>query len=168
MAGRERGEWKPPKPDLFQGRPYVLTPGSQAELETPQARDFIAWIERIGAFTVILTSGRTRSHRWPTPRICRNLRPLRLAALLENRAEPKSGVFGPALVDSTRLALSSFDIWGDILATNREADPEALRSYIAKLEEFCGEFWRPNAMREHFDRASKFATGSGIMRESVP
>ena len=56
--------------------------------------------------------------------------------MLSQRDEPKSGVFGPALVDSTRLALSSFDIWGDILATNRSQILEALQTYVAKLEEF--------------------------------
>jgi prephenate dehydrogenase len=58
-----------------------------------------------------------------------------LAATLDGRPEPQTGVYGPALVDSTRLALSSFDIWGDIL-TPTASDLLALESYIAKLEEF--------------------------------
>ena len=156
MAGREQRGVEAAEAGLFQGRPYVLTPGSKAELETPQARDFIAWIERIGAFTVILSPeehDRTVAYTSHLPQLAST----GLAALLENRAEPQSGVFGPALVDSTRLALSSYDIWGDILATNHAAIRMALRDYIAKLEEFSGVL-EADAMREHFRRASKFAT----------
>jgi prephenate dehydrogenase len=142
--------------DLFRGRPYVLTPRSEAELDSPAAREFVDWIKRIGAFTVILSPeehDRIVAYTSHLPQLAST----GLAALLEGRREPESGVFGPALVDSTRLALSSFDIWGDILATNQEAIRTALRSYIAKLEEFS-QGLEPDAMRDHFRRASKFAS----------
>jgi len=156
MAGREQRGVDAAEAGLFQGRPYVLTPGSKAELETPQVRDFMGWIQRIGAFTVILSPDehdRTVAFTSHLPQLASTC----LAALLENRPEPHSGVFGPALVDSTRLALSSYDIWGDILATNHEAIRIALRSYIARLEEFSGVL-EAEAMREHFRLAAKFAT----------
>jgi len=76
--------------------------------------------------------------------------------MLAGRKEPKSGVFGPALADSTRLALSSFDIWGDILATNKDAIREALRDYIATLEEFS-QVLETDSMRSHFERGAEFA-----------
>ncbi len=156
MAGREKRGVEAAEADLFRGRPYVLTPRSEAELDSPATRDFVDWIKRIGAFTVILSPAehdRIVSYTSHLPQLASTA----LAALLEGRAEPQSGVFGPALIDSTRLALSSFDIWGDILATNHEAIRTALRSYIGKLEEFSQEL-EPEAMREHFRRASKFAT----------
>jgi len=80
-----------------------------------------------------------------------------LAALLDGREEPQSGVFGPALVDSTRLALSTFDVWGDILATNRAPIQEALRAYIARLEEFRQSLDSP-AMRGYFERGAHLAS----------
>ena len=58
-----------------------------------------------------------------------------LAAALDGRPEPRTGVYGPALVDSTRLALSSFDIWGDIFDTNRVKYRWRWK-LVAKLEEF--------------------------------
>jgi prephenate dehydrogenase len=79
-----------------------------------------------------------------------------LAATLDGRPEPQTGVFGPALVDSTRLALSSFDIWGDIFDTNRRQILVALESYIAKLEEFR-QALDGDAMRRHFDAAARLA-----------
>ena len=79
-----------------------------------------------------------------------------LAALLEGRLEPQTRVYGPALVDSTRLALSSYDIWGDILDTNRDAVRRALTSYIAKLEEFRSEL-DAGTLRRGFDAGARFA-----------
>lgn len=156
MAGRERRGVEAAEADLFQGRPYVLTPRSGAELETPQVREFIGWIEKIGAFTVILSPAEHDQIVAYTSHLPQ-LASTGLAALLEGSSAPKSGVFGPALVDSTRLALSSFDIWGDILATNREPIRSALRSYIAQLEEFS-QVLEDREMQEHFRRASKFAS----------
>jgi prephenate dehydrogenase len=79
-----------------------------------------------------------------------------LAAMLDARPEPHTGVYGPALVDSTRLALSSFDIWGDILDTNRHQILVALECYIAKLQEFR-EHIDQDAMRRSFDAAAHLA-----------
>ena len=153
MAGRERRGVEAAEADLFRGRPYALTPRSPSQLEQPAPRDFLDWIRKIGAVPVVLD---------PVQHDCivaftshlPQLASTALASLLADRDEPKSRVFGPALIDSTRLALSSFDIWGDILATNRGPVQEALRSYIARLEEFAAGLDR---LRDEFDRGAKFA-----------
>jgi len=162
MAGRERRGVEAAEADLFRGRPYVLTPRGPAQLENPRTVEFVDWIRKIGAVPIILDAAehdRIVAFTSHLPQLASTA----LAAMLSGRQEPKSGVFGPALVDSTRLALSSFDIWGDILATNREPVLEALRSYIAKLEEFRNDL-EPAAMRDQFDRAAKFA---GSLRETT-
>ncbi len=155
MAGREKRGVEAAEAELFKGRPYVLTPRSDAELVTPQVQNLVDWIKKIGAFTVILSPeehDRIVAYTSHLPQLAST----GLAALLQDRQEAQSGVFGPALVDSTRLALSSFDIWGDILATNQEAIRGALRSYIAKLQEFS-QVLDPESMRDHFRHAAKFA-----------
>ncbi len=155
MAGREQRGVEAAEADLFRGRPYVLTPPARAALDSPIAREFLDWIGRIGAFPVILSPeehDRVVAYTSHLPQLAATA----LAALLASRAEPQSGVFGPALVDSTRLALSSFDIWGDILDTNQDAIRAALRSYIIKLGEFS-EALDPPAMRDQFERAARFA-----------
>ncbi|MGB6946758.1 MAG: prephenate dehydrogenase/arogenate dehydrogenase family protein [Bryobacteraceae bacterium] len=155
MAGRERRGVEAAEADLFQGRPYVLTPRSASELETPAAREFLAWIPRIGSFPVVLSPeehDRTVAFTSHLPQLASTA----LAAMLDGRPEPQSGVYGPALVDSTRLALSSFDIWGDILDTNRRQILVALETYIAKLQDFR-EHLDADAMRRHFDAAARLA-----------
>jgi prephenate dehydrogenase len=155
MAGRERRGVEAAEADLFQGRPYVLTPRSASELETAAAREFLAWIPRIGSFPVVLSPeehDRTVAFTSHLPQLASTA----LAAMLDGRPEPQSGVYGPALVDSTRLALSSFDIWGDILDTNRRQILVALETYIAKLQDFR-EHLDADAMRRHFDAAARLA-----------
>jgi len=157
MAGRERRGVEAAEANLFEGRPYALTPRSPTELETPAARSFIDWIGRIGSFTVVLEPGehdRIVAYTSHLPQLASTA----LAVLMDGRPEPQSRVFGPALVDSTRLALSAFDIWGDILATNREPIRDALAGYIATLEEIRANL-EPEPMRACFDRASRFAGG---------
>ncbi len=155
LAGRERRGVEAAEADLFQGRPYVLTPRSASELETPAAREFLTWIPRIGSFPVVLSPeehDRTVAFTSHLPQLASTA----LAAMLDGRPEPQSGVYGPALVDSTRLALSSFDIWGDILDTNRRQILVALETYIAKLQDFR-EHLDADAMRRHFDAAARLA-----------
>ena len=135
MAGRERRGVEAAEADLFQGRPYVLTPRSPADFDHPTAREFLDWIPRIGSFPIILdaeTHDQTVAFTSHLPQLASTA----LAAMLEGLLEPPTRVYGPALVDSTRLALSSFEIWQDIFDTNRDAIRLALQSYIAKLEEF--------------------------------
>lgn len=55
MAGRERRGVEAAEADLFQGRPYALTPQSASELESPVAREFLRWIPRLGSFPVIMS-----------------------------------------------------------------------------------------------------------------
>jgi len=160
LAGRERRGVEAAEADLFQGRPYVVTPRSPADLETPAARDFLAWIPRIGSFPVVMNPqehDRTVAFTSHLPQLAATA----LAAMLNGRAEPQSGVYGPALVDSTRLALSSFDIWSDIFDTNRHQIFVALDCYLAKLEALRAVFENPvvdrEALRRHFDAAAQLA-----------
>jgi prephenate dehydrogenase len=155
MAGREQRGVDAAEAGLFQGRPYVLTPRSESELETAPARQLLDWIARIGALPVILDAQKHDRVVALTSHLPQ-LASTGLAALLDGREEPQSGVFGPALVDSTRLALSSFDVWGDILATNRAPIQEALGAYIARLEEFRQNLDSP-AMRGQFEQGARFA-----------
>jgi prephenate dehydrogenase len=155
MAGRERRGVEAAEADLFIGRPYVLTPIAPSELETAAARNFKSWIPRIGSYPVVLNArehDRTVAFTSHLPQLASTA----LAAALNNRPEPRTGVYGPALVDSTRLALSSFDIWGDILETNHDEILAALESYMAKLDEFRQNLGGP-AMRRHFDAAAILA-----------
>ena len=56
----------------------------------------------------------------------------------------------------TRLALSSYDLWRDILATNAEHIERALAAYIQKLEHLR-ENLRTRELQQEFERAARLA-----------
>ena len=55
-----------------------------------------------------------------------------LAALLRERATRAPRVAGPGLMDMTRLAMSSYDLWKDIVDTNREEIAAALQAFAGR------------------------------------
>jgi prephenate dehydrogenase len=65
-------------------------------------------------------------------------------------------VAGPRLSDMTRLALSSYELWRDILATNSEHIERALSRYIQKLEH-VRENLRSRQLEEEFRRGADLA-----------
>lgn len=155
MAGRERTGVEAAEAGLFVGRPYILTPRSPADLNSPNAQELLNWVRKMGARPLTLDAlehDRIVAFTSHLPQLASTA----LAALLERRGQPQAGVFGPALVDSTRLALSSYEIWGDILATNPGPIQDALREYIHQLQEFLQNL-DSQAMQGQFQQAAKLA-----------
>lgn len=137
IAGKEQRGVVAADPDLFRGRPYVLTPQKQDALHTPAAREFIAWLGRIGSDVVVMS---TASHDRMLA-VTSHLPQLASTALGAVIASEFGGneqfiPAGPGLRDMTRLAASSYDIWGDILSTNTDEVRHALEVYIDKLTNF--------------------------------
>lgn len=133
MAGKETRGVESAEAGLFAGRPYVLTPGDPAELQTAAAREFLGWLEKIGARVLIL-GAEEHDYRVAYSSHLPQLASTALAAMIAESAPEAAAVAGPGLVDATRLALSSYELWRDILATNPDAIEEALNAMIGKLE----------------------------------
>jgi prephenate dehydrogenase len=74
----------------------------------------------------------------------------------ELESADKLRVAGPGLADTIRLAASSYEIWGDILSTNREAIDAALARFIAQLERIRADLAADGA-QEAFAAANEFA-----------
>jgi len=154
MAGKESRGVEAADANLFRGRRYILTPQSQVEMQAPRVQEFLAWLERLGAETVILTPqehDRAVAYTSHLPQLSST----GLAALLHGHASALK-VSGPALLDMTRLALSPFETWGDIFATNKPAILEALRGYIHLLQEFAETLDSPE-IAESFHRGALVA-----------
>lgn len=156
MAGKESRGVAEAEADLFQGRTYVLTPARREDLDWPQAVELLGWIRRIGARPVFAGAeehDRLVAFSSHLPQLASTA----LAALLAARDRPERlhELAGPGLRDMTRLALSSFEIWRDILETNSEAVRAALDAYIRQLETVraaCGA-----DLEEEFRRGADFA-----------
>ena len=147
MAGKEARGVEAADADLFRGRPYVLT-GNDPELEN--------WIAKIGARLVRLEPAEHDrlvalvSH---VPQLLSTA----LASLIAD-CPAAASVAGPAAAGLTRLALSPYDIWRDIFATNAVEIDAALRTAIARLEEFRRQLGSRPDMEAIFARAAQAAS----------
>jgi prephenate dehydrogenase len=129
MAGKESRGAEVADGDLFRGRPWVLT----EEPDHPMAQLFRRWIARFGAREIILDPAQHDTLvAWSShlPQLASTA----LASVLHDGAPKAALVAGPGLLDSTRLAMSSFDLWRDILATNRDEIDRALEALIERLK----------------------------------
>jgi prephenate dehydrogenase len=146
MAGKESRGAGAADPDLFRGRPWILTEAT----DHPVARVLRKWIGLFGAREVILDAQKHDALvAWSShlPQLASTA----LASVMSDQARDAAQVAGPGLLDMTRLAMSSYDLWGDILATNRDAVATALDAYIAKLQTLRADY------QTEFEKAATFA-----------
>jgi prephenate dehydrogenase len=155
MAGKEKRGVAEADADLFRGRTYVLTPHDPAALETSAAAEFLDWLKRIGALPVILNAEEHDRIVAFTSHLAQ-LASTALAATVAEHAGDHLAVAGPGLADTTRLALSPFELWRDILATNSSAIELALTAYIIKLEHLRDNL-RTREIESEFEIASALA-----------
>jgi len=151
MAGKETRGAAAADADLFQNRPYVLTPSDPTEIDAA----FLAMLHSIGAHPVIMGAAEhdrlvAASSHLP------QLASTALASTLYSEYAGAAQVAGPGLLDSTRLALSSYDLWRDIVSTNTVAIEEALSAYIQKLEHIR-ENLRTRQLQQEFTDGAAFA-----------
>ena len=157
LAGKEKRGASAAEASLFRGHTWVLTPDDPAELETPAAREFIGWIERAGASPLGLDADehdRVVALTSHLPQLASTALAATVASHL--KAPSHFRVAGPGLSDMTRLALSSYALWRDILATNAEHIDRALADYIQKLED-VRENLRTRQLQEAFECAAGLA-----------
>ena len=151
LAGKEVRGAAAADARLFRNRPYVLTPTEQDDRDA----EFIELLRSIGARPVIMSAAehdRIVAGSSHVPQLASTA----LAAMLGDRSPEARAVAGPGLIDSTRLALSSYELWRDIVATNTVAIHDALSDYIQELEHIR-ENLRTRELAERFAAGEKFA-----------
>ena len=124
---------------------------------SPRSSEFLTWLERIGAQTTICSA---EDHdRWVArsshlPQMLSTA----LAHSLGGREDREAllSAAGPGLASMTRLALSSWEIWKDILATNGDYIAEALREFHAELDQASGNLLS-GSLEEMFRQGAEFA-----------
>lgn len=136
MAGKELRGVGQAEPGLFHGRPYLLTPQRREDLDAPAAAEFLAWVRRIGAVPKILSPAQhdqvvaLSSH---LPQLLSTALASGLAR--QSYSQDVAAAAGPGLIDSTRLALSAWDIWRDILDTNQAAILDAMDLFAERWKQ---------------------------------
>jgi prephenate dehydrogenase len=156
MAGKEVRGAAAADPDLFQGRTWVLTPRHPEEMT--RAEEFRCWVEKAGAIPVVMDPAehdRVVALTSHLPQLLSTELAAALGSALNLLEDARAA--GPAVTDLTRLALSPFDIWRDILATNSGNIRRALDTYIDALQQCREALGDESVMAEEFERAARAA-----------
>src|SRR5689334_15247453 len=154
MAGKEHGGIEVSSADLFDGAVWLTTPNPQRPNE---AREYLMWIERIGARVVEMDAGRhDRLCGWIShlPQMLSTA----LAATLEDEYgdDPELDANGGrALREMTRIAQSPYSMWRDIALTNTENIQEALLRLEQRLAH-VRENLRTRELESEFEQAAQF------------
>ncbi len=151
MAGKEQRGAEAADADLFRDRPWILTSSGSHPVEV----EFRGWIEKIGARIAVLDAEvHDRLVAWSShlPQLASTA----LAAALNDRQPEAAAVAGPGLNDMTRHAMSSYDLWRDILGTNQREVVSALDAYIDELRNLRTRI-SEGVAEDEFTRGSAFA-----------
>jgi prephenate dehydrogenase len=154
MAGAARGGIVNARPDLFDGRPWILTPprghdgGALTRLE--------AFVRGLGAVPHIMTPELHDRFVGAVSHL-----PQLTASALMHAVGALAGdagleLAGAGLHDTTRLAASPPDIWRDVAATNEDVLRVALDTMIGTLEDLRDTLGTGRGVDEVFTSASRW------------
>lgn len=137
MAGKASSGVAEADAELFAGRPWIITPDpetGQVVMDSPLTGAFLEWTNKLGAVLVRLSpSEHDRTVAWTShlPQLASTA----LASSLKGQVPDSQLVTasGPGLQDVTRLALSPWSVWKDIIQTNGENINHVLTVYIDRL-----------------------------------
>jgi prephenate dehydrogenase len=153
LGGSAKGGLEHARPDLFAGRPWLLTPVGPAN----------EVVERLSAFARALGAvPRTVSAAAHDRMLAylSHLPQLTASALLQVIGDAVGadglGLAGRGLVDTTRLAASPAGIWQDIAATNADEIRAALDTLIAVLEALREDMSQGRRLEEVFVAANRW------------
>lgn len=153
IGGAERGGFGFARPDLFVGRPWILTPRDSTPAEA------LARVERfasgLGARLAKLTPAdhdQLMAHVSHLPQLTASA----LMAVIGSRAGSGLRLAGRGLVDTTRLAASPASVWKDISISNADFIAEALDTLITALTELRSDLQHGEALDRTFSEAERW------------
>jgi prephenate dehydrogenase len=153
MSGSASGGFAGARADMFDGRPWILTPGTRhgdalAKLD--------AFIVGVGAVPHIMTADlhdRLVGAVSHLPQVTASAL-MHVVGTLGGDAALE--LAGPGLVDTTRLAASPPDIWRDIAVSNEDVLREALDALIRTLTDLRASLGDGEKIESVFTSASRW------------
>lgn len=154
LGGAAKGGLEHARPDLFRGRPWLLTPTSG--IDGPALEKLSAFVRALGAEPRLLAPD---AHDRLLAFLS-HLPQLTASALMQvvGDAVGQSGLelAGKGLADTTRLASSPADIWRDIAATNADEIGPALDTLIEVLQDLRADLAAGDRLTEVFSAATRW------------
>jgi prephenate dehydrogenase len=154
LAGAAVSGLEHARPDLFQGRPWLLTPTSDAS--GPAVHKLTEFVRALGAVPSVMPV----DEHDRVLAFLSHLPQLTASALMDvvGSAVGDDGLAlaGRGLIDTTRLASSPADIWQDIVATNGDQIGPALDTLIAVLQALRRDLAEGRRLTDVFDAANRW------------
>jgi prephenate dehydrogenase len=155
LAGAARAGAEAARADLFQRRPWLLTP-CEATRSLADVELVASLVSDLGAEPHVMDA-EAHDH---VIAFLSHLPQLTASALMHvvgNRVGARDlTLAGPGLADTTRLAASPPAIWRDICATNSDAIALALDALIDALQRLRGDLTAGEAIEEIFGSAGRW------------
>jgi prephenate dehydrogenase len=165
LAGSAQGGLEHARPDLFAGRPWLLTLGG-SERSRPASDDAGPAVAKLVEFVQALGAVPRTMEGHEHDRLLAflsHLPQLTASALMQvvGDAVGQEGLAlaGRGLADTTRLASSPPDIWRDIAATNADQIAPALDELIALLQELRRDLPEGERLADVFTDAARWRSG---------
>ncbi len=161
LAGAAHGGLEHARPDLFSGRPWLLTPEIVTDsARALQASDALArltgFVQALGAVPRIIS---VQAHDRLLAFLS-HLPQLTASALMrvvgDSVGKDGLALAGRGLADTTRLASSPPDIWRDIAATNADEIGPALDAFIALLQDLRRDLPEGDTLADVFADAARW------------
>ena len=154
LAGSARGGLEASRADLFERRPWLLTPDA-ATPASAQER-LVAFLRAVGATPVVIDPA-MHDH---VLAYTSHLPQLAASALMhvvgESVGEPGLRLSGSGLADTTRVAASPAPIWSDICGTNADEVLPALDRLIATLQTLRERLAQDESIAPLFESAQRW------------
>ena len=154
LAGAARGGIEHARPDLFRGRPWLLTPTGDASGEAVDKLS--AFVRALGAEPRIID---VEAHDRLVAFLS-HLPQLTASALMKVVSAVGRGQItrlpAAAATETPRLASSPAGIWRDIVATNADEIGPALDALIAALQELRNDLATGEELTEVFTAANRW------------
>lgn len=162
LAGAAVGGIDSARPDLFAGRPWILTPTDETN---PVVRERLSnLVEALGARVHVMTSEEHDS----LVAYLSHLPQLAASAIMhlvgERTGRDGLALAGRGLRDTTRLAASPVDIWRDITASNQDNIARAIDELVAILQRLRPPSDDPRVLDRTFESAAHW---KGVLEQGV-
>jgi prephenate dehydrogenase len=150
LGGGAKGGLENARPDLFKGRPWLLTPTDKSGEAFEKLSAFVKALGAVPRALDAATHDRVLAYLSHLPQ-------LTASALMQvvGDAVGQDGLAlaGRGLADTTRLASSPSEIWRDIAATNADEIAPALDVLIALLQDLRRDLPKGDRLAEVFSSA---------------
>jgi prephenate dehydrogenase len=164
MAGAAAGGLAAARPDLFEGRRWLLTP--EPDVEATVVAQLSEWVRTLGAVpTVVDCDAHDRTLAYVSHLV--QLASVSLmTAVADGAGAAGLTLAGPALRDAVRVAPSPSGPWLDVCAANADCIERALDDLLASLASLRASVRDARALDEAFARAQR--AHAALERASAP